>query len=82
MRALATLRAPHADQVYRALVSKPASEPGRLAVELGMSRSSITKIADRLEKVCLVERIRSGRTTRLMPVGLDELGGSPVRDQP
>lgn len=64
--------------VLRELYDSPAVPPSRLAGRLGLTRGAITKLADRLEAKCLVERIPNASDLRSHALALTRQGKEMV----
>ena len=60
---------------------KDASDvPGTIADELGISRSQMTGVADQLEKMGYVTRVRDSRDRRVQHLVLTEAGRAAAED--
>ena len=68
-------------RTLRFLLRKDASDvPGTIADELGISRSQMTGVADQLEKMGYVTRVRDRRDRRVQHLVLTEAGRAAAED--
>ena len=68
-------------RTLRFLLRKDASDvPGTIADELGISRSQMTGVADQLEKMGYVTRVRDSRDRRVQHLVLTEPGRAAAED--
>ena len=68
-------------RTLRALLRKDASDvPGTIADELDISRSQMTGVADQLEKMGYIERVRDSRDRRVQHLVLTDAGRAAAQD--